>query len=152
MVVPSLKSHVSSELLPSEWLAMKCQMRVQMEGWLRVRGMERQSFTLLDPKELKLHWPVTGFPMKMEFYYRLWIFLWGIIIYGHCSNTCIFHSGAQLWIWIDKYDFTLSIFLINTAAFHVLVGVWLHYDHFECHIFESGAALTCCIGFATAGW
>lgn len=66
MVVLSLKSHVSSDWLPSEWGAMKCQRRVWMDGWLRVRGVVRESFTA-SPKRARLHWLVTGRPMKMEF-------------------------------------------------------------------------------------
>lgn len=38
-----------------------------MDGWLRVRDPEKQSFTLLNPKVL--HWPVTGSPIKIEVYY-----------------------------------------------------------------------------------
>lgn len=124
MVVPSLKSHVSSELLPSEWVAMKCQMRVQMDGWLRVRGLERQSFTLLKPKELSFIglWQVAQWKWNSTATYR---YLYEASSFmATVATPVFFHSGN---------DFTRSIFLINTVAFDVLVGLGLHYDHIKCH-------------------
>lgn len=48
-----LRGYISSVLLLFDWLSRKCQAAVQMNWRLRVRGMERQSFTLLNPKELR---------------------------------------------------------------------------------------------------
>lgn len=121
MVVPSLKSNVSSELLPSEWLAMKCQMRAQVDEWLRVRGLERQSFTLLNPKEPSIIglWQVpnkngTQLPLMDIFMRRH--------IYGLCCNTCIFQNQPQLWIWfVRRAEISLlSLLLISIVALNNL--------------------------------
>lgn len=44
MFGPSVKSRMLSELLPFDWLSMKCQTGLQMDGWLRVRGLQRRFF------------------------------------------------------------------------------------------------------------
>ncbi len=136
MVVPSLKSHVLSELLPSEWLAMKCQMRVQMDGWWRVRGLERQSFTLLNPKELCFIGSITtygyfnvasSFMVTVLFIVELsceselinmlkWLYTFYILnqysgIWGFRNRTAFWMSYFWAWSSIDMLN-TWWIFII----------------------------------------
>lgn len=125
-VVPSLKSHVSSELLPSEWVAMKCQMRAQMDGWLRVRGLERQSFALLNPKELSFIGSTTTYgyfnvasPFMVSVFFTVELsceselintlkWLYTFYILNQCSGIWCF-SGSRTAFWmLSEFNFKIK--------------------------------------------